>query len=802
MKKSLSALISLFLALGSVPAQAYQLIAWPVASASPMRSLLPGTPLPPPIRILPFPPRPTPRPPLPHPRPIPRPIPTPAPETTPMKLSGFRVTGDITDRVADLTYSITFHNPTPRRLEGVLLIPIPSRTVLSRLEMTVAGKKMKGELLEADKAGSIYEKIVRSMRDPALLELVGERLLRARVFPIEPHGDIDVTIAMTQILPKSGELYSLSIPLKSARLMGAVTGKVGVKIRLKSAKPLRTLYSPIPEVLIKREKKGALISYEADAARAEDVNIFYSLAEGPLSAGLLTFKEDGEDGFFLLSLTPRAQSPSQDAMPKDLVFIVDRSGSMDEGGKMEQARQALSFCLKRLGEKDRFGIVDFATGFNSFASVLRTASENEKKKALRYVSRLEAGGGTNIESALEEGLRLLTTTAGPRDSSRIPMVFFLTDGLPTVGETRIPNLLRLAAQKNDRTRARLFAFGVGSNVNTLFLDKLSSAHRGTRDYVAPGENIEHKVSSLYGKIAKPALSDVTLDWSGVETVQVYPKPTDLFHGSEMVLLGRFVKGGKGRLRVSGNSVGRKARFDFPLDFPKKSGGHDFLPRLWAHLKVSAELDAIRLSGKEDPEVVKSIVTIAKRYGIVTPYTSYLITEEGAATQTANREAMRRVRVMRANAVQSGFSGGVVRAKKAQAASKFLGAGSAMAYSAPSFGPPHGSDTYAYMPSFAGAMSSGLRQAEDEAVSELKAQGKRTVEKRTIAGKTFYMRSGTWVDAEAELAANSGRKIEIEFLSPEYFELLKRHPGLSKYLALGKNMTIAYKGRVYRIVPGR
>lgn len=789
--------LSIALAALSAPARAQQLIAWPVGGENLLRAIMPGLP------IHPLPPRPLPPHPMPpHPQPFPLPNPRPVtpPETTPVSLSGYQVEGKIDDQAADLTYHITFHNPTSTRLEGVLIVPIPADTVLSGFSMTVGGKKMNAELLESGQARTIYENIVRQLRDPALLELIGERLFRARVFPIEPNADVEVRLSVTQVLHKSGDLLGLTVPLKSAQMVQGTAGRGSIKLSLSTTRPIRSLYSPNSAVSIARDgERKATISYEpASAASAEDLSLFYSVKEDPLAAGLLTFKEEGEDGYFMLSLSPRPQVDEKVVTPKDVVFIVDRSGSMEENGKMEQARKALVYCLKRLSAQDRFGIVDFATDTNSFSDKLERATPENKARALRYIERIEAAGGTNIEGGLAEGLKLLA-----REEGRVPMVFFMTDGLPTVGQTDVNELLKNATAKNSALRARLFSFGVGSDVNTLFLDKLAEGNRGAHDYVAAGEDIENKVSVLYQKVAKPALTDVKLDWQDVDAVQVYPRPvTDLFYGAELTLMGRYKGHGNGRLIVTGRAGGKPARFEFPIELPERSPRHAFLPKLWANMKVAHELDAIRLSGSAAPEVVNDIVRLAKRYGIVTPYTSYLITEEGMNLQNAHGAQVRLMNAMNEDARQSGFGGGAQVAMKAQRASSFFSSAVAaprMAIAAPG-------DAVSGM--IAGAVSNldsgadAFAKAAAQTRAELKAEGRAVTETRTVGGKTFYLRGSSWIDGDYELAAdkNALKIVTLKYLSPEYFDFVNAHQDLARYLSVGGDMTLLVGGSAYQIVP--
>jgi Ca-activated chloride channel family protein len=769
-RNALSALLVLGLA---APAPAQQLLAWPIGAANAaMRIFLPGMPMPHPIF-----PGPGPRP-MPLPTPGPRPTPTLPAEASPVTMTGYHVEGTITDQVAELSYRIVFRNPSDRRLEGVLMVPLPADASLSGFSMVIGGKETKGELLEASQASSIYQSIVSRAIDPGLLELVGERMFRAKVFPIEPRGEIVATLKMTQTLAKNGGLVTLSVPMRSARFTQGEGGRASARITLKTTRPLRTILSSNADTRIARDgDHGALVTYEEGTAGPQDLALTFSMREDPLAAGVLAYRESGEDGTFLLTLSPKIEIEAK-AAPKAVVFVVDRSGSMTEGGKIDQAKKALTWCVDRLNPQDRFGVVDFATDWNSLeeGSLLAATPEN-KARAKRYIERIEAAGGTNIEAGLDQGLKLLNTAGGIT-----PMLFFMTDGVPTIGQTDPGALLRKASQDNAALRARIFSFGVGSDVNTLLLDKLAEAGRGAHDYVAPNEDIEAKVSSLYQKVSHPSLTDVKLEWNGVEVDQVFPKPIpDLFHGGELALYGRFRAGGKGTLVVTGKANGKPARFEFPVELPSENSHNAFLPRLWASQKIGHELDMIRLSGRPaDPEVVSSIVRLAKKHGIVTPYTSFLVTEEGTDLRRAENEGRRRFDALSMNAARSGFSGGSGAAAEAQADSMTF-----REMSAPS--------------SVAAVRGAMMAKLEKKALADNKDKGFASVETRTIGGKTFYDRGGTWVDADAEAPeASSLRTVAVAARSAAYFDLLSKDPGLARYFALGSEVTVLHRGTIYKV----
>jgi Ca-activated chloride channel family protein len=307
-----------------------------------------------------------------------------------------------------------------------------------------------------------------------------------------------------------------------------------------------------------------------------------------------------------------------------VVLVLDTSGSM-RGPKMEQARKALKYCLDNLSDNDRFALINFATVVNRYRDGLVPAGREQIAQGMKWIDALDATGGTAISTALESALELRPK----RDEGRTFTIVFFTDGQPTIGETNVDKILRNTFARNT-ANTRIFTFGVGDDVNASMLDQLAEGTRAVSTYVRPQEDIEAKVSGLYSKITHPVLANLRLTASGgVSLAEVYPPELpDLFHGQQLVVLGRYSGQGHAALKLTGTVAKEAKEFVYELTFPDRtSDERAFVEEIWARRKVGYLLDQIRAHG-EKKELVEEVTALAKRYGITTPYTSYLIVPDG------------------------------------------------------------------------------------------------------------------------------------------------------------------------------
>lgn len=700
---------------------------------------------------------------------------TPDRHLAPLELRTHQVDAQVEDEIAVVTVAHTFYNPGGGTVEGTFLFPLPPGAQVSRFSMTVDGTEMTGELLAADEARQIYEEIVRRSLDPALLEMADYRTFRARVFPIPGKAERTITLRYDAALEREGDLVTFQYPLQghlSTRGTGAVPlprpvdprrpqperpeapeavpTESTVRLTLAASTGLTNVYSPSHDVAIDpRGERAATVTLEQRGLDGRDFVLYYSLDPSPIGATLLTHRPyRDQPGYFLLLVSPPAELDEARIRPKDIVFVLDTSGSM-AGEKMEQAREALRYCLQRLGDRDRFGLVAFSSDVDAFRDNLVTT--DVRGDALYFVDQLEARGGTNINAALLTALDML-------DGSDNGQVIFLTDGLPSTG-VRDEGQIRQNVAEANADGVRLFSFGVGYDVNTRLLDGLSQGTGAFADYISPEENIEERVGTFYDKVRFPVMTDLDLDVDGGDVYALAPRDLpDLYKGGRLLLAGRYRQPGDIHLALRGRIGDEAETLRYTFDLPRVERERDFVARLWGTRRVGALLDEIRLHG-ENEELKEEVIALAKEFGIVTPYTSYLVTEDEAMAA--------QLPVDRRGAVTQQVRNYDVAAPAAPMA-----------------------DMDAVSGEGAVAMSKATRAMQEAEVVAAPHQASVA----TVHGRTLRQTAeGAWVDVDCDPDADDA--IRVEFASDTYFTLLRLYPEIRDFAQLGQHVTVEFRDRV-------
>ncbi len=540
------------------------------------------------------------------------------------------VTIKIEDQIAVTTVDQAFRNDHPFPAEGTYLFPLPRGAVVQSFVMWVDGQPIEGEILDASEARAIYEDYVRQQQDPALLEYVGRDTVKAHIFPISPNGERRIQLTYTQVLPLEESLLTYRYPLDTERFSAQPLEQVSIKVDIKTPNEIRAVYSPSHQddiIISYPTPNQATVSYEQNHLLPDrDFELYIGQSDMPIGAHLLTYQPTDENGFFLLFLSPSLESNTSHILPKDVFLVLDTSGSM-EGEKLGQAKKALHYVLRHLNTEDRFNIIAFSSGVRTYAPNLRPSSE--APEASDWIEKLEALGGTNIYLALSEALQQSA-------AERTTIIIFLTDGLPTEGIVEEGTLLT-TLQTEAPNSARIFPFGVGYDVNTLLLDQIAENHKGRPAYVDPEERIDEVVSVFYARIQSPILTEITLAFKDVEVYDILPAPLpDLYAGTQLIVTGRYINNGPSLIQLTGNTAGQTQTYTYEGNFTSNPTA-TFIPRLWAARKIGALLTQIRLHG-ENKEWIDAVVTLSQRYGIITPYTSFLIQEDMFTTEGRERAA--------------------------------------------------------------------------------------------------------------------------------------------------------------------
>ncbi len=700
------------------------------------------------------------------PWPEPFPLPHPQPVERSYKLKELAMDVALKDQIAKVAVSQTFVNTGNVQIEASFVFPLPHDGAIDSLTFMVDGKEFKGKLLDADEARTIYQSYVQRNIDPALMEWIGGGMFKTSVFPIPPGKERKVTMNYTQLCSREGGVTEMVFPLRAAQYTDKPVENVKLEVQLTSTQNLKNVYSPSHPMQMQRtDNKQAKLIYEgSNEVPHSDFRLLYDVGDRAVGASVLSYRPDeNEDGYYLMLVSPEIKEKKTDIARKTVIFVVDRSGSMS-GKKIEQAKGALKFVLNNLNEGDLFNIVAYDRIVESFQPELQKYDATTRDAAVKWVDGMYAGGSTNIDEALE------TAFSQIKDDTTPSYMIFLTDGMPTAGETKAPAIVANATKRNT-ARTRVFSFGVGYDVNSKLLERLSRDCFGKSDYVRPDDDIEVAVSQLYQKIGSPVLTNVAIDWEmpdhkveeGSVVNRVYPQQAyDLFQGEQLVMVGRYRQADSGKVTISGAVGGEKQTFDFQASLVEKSTdeANAYIEKLWATRRVGQIIDEIDLVGKNE-ELIEELVALSKQHGIMTPYTAFLAEEEGAklAGPEVHRRAAAELDALDAVSGAGGFAQRDFKAELQQA-------NTAPAPAAAKF-----------------------RAADDD-----KEVVVNTV--KSVGTKTFFYRGERWVDSSVD-EAQLAKATKVKRFSKEYFDLVNKHgSGAAKYLAIEGKVVLQLDDVVY------
>jgi Ca-activated chloride channel family protein len=682
----------------------------------------------------------------------------------------------IVEAAAQTTLDISLQNTTSTRQEAELIIPIADDAVVSGFAYDGTSDQVTAEVLPRAEAERIYNQLVSKIRDPALAEFIGYNLIGTSVFPIQPNGQQKIHLTYEHVLRTDGNRVDYCLP-RTESLQYEVPWKITVSIE--SSRPISSVYSPSHLIYTSRTSPTQLIAItDPDAEFTPGPFLLSYLPEGEgINVSMLAYPDETADdtGYFLLLAGLPAKRPEDvNAIKRELTLVLDRSGSM-AGEKIRQAQEAAVQVVSALDTGEAFNVIIYNDVIAQMSPQPVIKDSAMETKAHSYIRATNASGGTNLHGALQ------TALAQPPMEGMLPLVLFLTDGLPTSGITSETAIRDLVLTANPFER-RVFTFGVGYDLNAVLLDGLAQLSRARSFFVLPGENVEVAVTNVFKNLTGPVFADGTLrvlSATGSEAVgrtqDILPVVLpDLFEGDRLVLLGRYIGAEPLTFEFSGNFLGKPRTFahTFAFDRPDKDNG--FIPRLWASRKIAELIDAIRQLGadptvtQDDPRITElagTIIDLSTQFGIITEYTAFLAREGTNLSDAAQLLGQATNTLYNTGAATRDGSGAVSQ-----------------------------------------SMNLAMQRAQDVLnmdSSYLNSQMERTriVNAQQANDLTFYFKDGRWIDSRlAEIQAIVTPHRTVEFGSDEFFEIADRLADQNRQgaLAFAQDILLLVDGEIVLI----
>lgn len=714
-----------------------------------------------------------------------------------VEVKGVEVDIDVVDQVATTHMAIVLHNPTGSPREAQLVLPVPREAAIRSFGVDAISEEPNAVLLPREEATRIYREIVSKMVDPGLLEFVGTGLIRSSVFPVPAGGTQTFRVVYEHAMPSEAGRVDYVLPRSQSLASHAVNWTIGMRIR--SARDIGAVYSPTHALDESRSSARDIRVKVLDAGQAGPFRLCYVPADKQ-GAAITTILypdarvSDGKGGYFMLFLSA-PDKVGGPVMKREVTLVLDRSGSM-RGEKIEQARSAALQVIEALNEGELFNIIDYSDTIESFAPAPVAKNAETVSKAREYIGQIRAVGGTNIHDAL------LTAVKAKPAEGHLPIVLFLTDGLPTVGPTS-EVAIREAVERANEFKRRVFTFGVGYDVNAPLLTALSQQSRAVPTFVEPREDVEVKVGRVFGKLAGPVLAMPELRVVSPE-LAIGPSPIrelmpgslpDLFAGEQLIVLGQYTGSESKTLSISGQSNGEQRTFTTMLDPKSASSANGFVARLWAQRKIGTLIDQIRQTGADgqtnpdDPrykELVDSVVALSQEYGILTEYTAFIAVEDMYRQNLADKGEMQYRLGLQAVVDRSGERGvqrEMLNQQRQQVAR------------------PSSAPESQFMPLFdvnSAVQNAGGGPGGGGGAPAITSTRDLVNAVQNISGRTFYLRGERWVESALLEKADEAPERTIAFGSTEYDKVVDQLIEQNQQAVLGLNSV----QDVYLLVGGK
>ncbi len=569
----------------------------------------------------------------------------------PLPLKHTDVKAGIAGYIATVDVTQQYHNPYAGKIEAVYVFPLPHNAAVNEFLMTIGERKIRGIIREREEAERIYAEARSQGYVASLLTQERPNIFTQSVANIEPGKAIDINIRYFHTLAYDDGAYEFVFPMVvgprfnppgSTQGVGAVAhgsrGASGQKTEVQYLKPGERsghdislavsidagvsieaveCRSHVVEVKQPSPERADAVLTTLDAVPNKDFVLRYRVAGGRMKSAMIT-ERDRRGGFFTLMLYPPDGLASLKRQPLELVFVLDCSGSMD-GQPIAQAKAAVERALHSMRPDDTFQIIRFSNNASQLGSRPVEATAANVRRGLAYLRSLEGEGGTMMIEGIKAALDF------PHDDRRLRFVCFLTDGY-------IGNEVEILGEVHKRIGAsRIFSFGVGSSTNRYLLEHMAKAGRGAVAYLGLNDSGADVMNRFFERISHPALTDVTIDWGGLEVSEVYPQRIpDLFVGRPVVVTGRVRSGGAATVRISGRAAGAVQTLRVPFESADAASTSKGIAPVWARMKIADLSDRGTYEPASDTPV--KIRQVALDYGLMSAYTAFVAVD--SLTRTA------------------------------------------------------------------------------------------------------------------------------------------------------------------------
>lgn len=549
------------------------------------------------------------------------------------------VTADISGFLARVTVKQEFENSFTEPIEAVYVFPLSQNGAVDQMTMTVGTRVITGKIMLREEARKVYETAKSEGKTAALLDQERENIFTQSVANIMPGERVIVEISYVETLRYEDGGYEFVFPMTVGPryIPGSVTDAakirppvaprraghdISILVNLNSGVPveeIRSVSHPIDQVnftpslakvSLKGEKtipnKDFVLRYDVTGKRIEDA--------------ILTHR-DSRGGFLTLMLQPPDKIASEDRTPKEIVFVLDTSGSMS-GFPIEKAKEAMRLSLDGLYPEDTFNLITFAGDTHVLFDAPVPATQANLERAQAFLATREGGGGTEMMKAIKAAL-------DPSDSKEhLRIVCFMTDA-------EVGNDDEIVAEIQKHPNARVFSFGIGNSVNRALLDRMAEAGRGEVEYVLLEDDGSRAAKKFYERVRTPLLTDLSIDWNGLPVADIYPtRLTDLFSAKPVIVHGRYTKGASGTIKLRGKVAGQPYEREIKVDLPESQPANDVLATLWARTRV-AELSSDKLRDANPKKVAEydtQITNLGLEFRLLTGFTSFIAVEDRVVNQ--------------------------------------------------------------------------------------------------------------------------------------------------------------------------